>query len=96
MILKKLIIAIFFLSTLNGCAQNTALLGPIYTMSTTGNVYQAGLSYGSDRAVTSLTGKSTGENVKELLKPKKEDSEFQKLVKKRITETRKKLNLSNQ
>jgi|TARA_B110001452_G_scaffold259179_1_gene255228 hypothetical protein len=96
MILKKLIIAIFFLGTLNGCAQNTALLGPIYTMSTTGNVYQAGLSYGSDRAVTSLTGKSTGENVKELLKPKKEDSEFQKLVKKRITETRKKLNLSNQ
>ena len=42
------------------------------------------------------TGKSTGENVKEILRVKQKDTDFQKLVKKRIEETRKKLNLSNQ
>ena len=96
MIFKKIILGIFFIGTLSGCAQTTALLGPIYTLSTTGNVYQAGLGYGSDMAVTSITGKSTGENVKDLLQPKQNDSDFQKLIKKRIIETRKKLNLSNQ
>ena len=44
--------------------------------------------------VTSLTGKTAGQNVKKILKPKTSDSEFQKMVKKRIIETRKKLNLA--
>ena len=44
--------------------------------------------------ITTLTGKSTEENIKSLLIPKKEDSDFKKLVKKRIKETRKKLKLS--
>jgi hypothetical protein len=46
--------------------------------------------------ITKLTGKSTAQNVKEILIPKEQDSEFEKLVKNRITETRKKLNFSNQ
>ena len=94
--LKKIIISIFLLSLLCGCAQNTALLGPAYTLMTTGSAYQASLSYGSDKMVTSLTGKSTAQNLKEVLVIKKEDTEFEKLVKKNIKETRKKLNLSNQ
>ena len=36
------------------------------------------------------------QNIKEGLVPKKEDSDFQKLVKRNIEKTRKKLNLSNQ
>jgi|TARA_B110001452_G_C14907323_1_gene317121 hypothetical protein len=96
MIIKKLIIAIFFLSCLNSCAQHAVLLGPAYTLASTGSVYQAGLTYGSDQAVTKLTGKSTGENFKEILIPKKTDSEFEKMVKKRIRETRKKLKVSSQ
>tara|TARA_B110000967_G_C18718404_1_gene476348 strand:- start:264 stop:554 length:291 start_codon:yes stop_codon:yes gene_type:complete len=96
MILKKLIVGIFLLFVLNGCVQNTAFLGPAYTFATSGSVYQAGLSYGSDKAVMKVTGKSTGENIKEMLVVKEKDSEFQKLVKKRIKETRKKLNLPNQ
>jgi hypothetical protein len=36
------------------------------------------------------------QNIKEGLTPKKEDSDFQKLVKRNIEKTRKKLNLSNQ
>ena len=92
--IKKKIIGIIFLTFLNGCAQNTVFLGPILTGATTGSVTQAGLSYGSNKMITTLTGKSTEENIKSLLIPKKEDSDFKKLVKKRIKETRKKLKLS--
>ena len=94
--LKKLIIGIFLVCFLNSCAQNAALLGPAYTLANTGNMYQAGLTYTSDRAITKATGRSTSENVKIILTPKKKDSKFEKLVKKRIEETRKKLNFSNQ
>jgi len=94
MILKKLILAIIFLSFHNGCVQNTALLGPMYTLSSTGNVFQAGLSYGSNKVITSITGKTPGENIKNLLQPKDEDSDFEKLIKKRVKETRKKMNLT--
>ena len=92
--IKKTIIGIIFLIFFNGCAQNTAFLGPILTGATTGSVTQAGLSYGSNKMITTLTGKSTEENIKSLLIPKKEDNDFNKLVKKRIKETRKKLKLS--
>jgi len=96
MILKKLIIGILFLSFLNGCAQNMALLGPAYTLASSGSLYNAGLTYGSNEIITKTTGKTTSENLKKLLAPKKKDTEFQKLVKKNIIETRKKLKLSNQ
>tara|TARA_B110001452_G_C14887259_1_gene310130 strand:+ start:225 stop:515 length:291 start_codon:yes stop_codon:yes gene_type:complete len=96
MILKKLITGFIFLAFLNGCAQNAALLGPAYTLSQSGNVYHTAISYGSNKAITNFTGKSTGENIQNFLLPNPEDSDFEKLVKKRILETRKKLNLSNQ
>jgi hypothetical protein len=96
MILKRILLLIFLLFTLSGCVQNTAFLGPAYTFASSGNIYQAGLSYGSEKAVNKFTGKSTGENIKEMLIIKEKDSEFQQLVKKRILETRKKLSLSNQ
>ena len=92
MILKKISFGISLIILLNGCAQSTSLLGPIYALGKTGNVYQVGLSYGSDKAVTTLTGKSAIGNFDDLLKVKKRDSDLRKLVKKRIEETRKKLN----
>ena len=95
MILNKIIIGLFFLCFLNGCAQNAALLGPAYTLATSGNIYHAGLSYGGNEIITKSTGKSMAQNIKEGLAPKKEDSDFQKLVKRNIEKTRKKLNLSN-
>mgnify|MGYP006134815645 CR=1 FL=1 len=96
MIIRKIIIGLFFLNSLNGCAQNIVILGPAYTLTTTGNIYHAGLTYGSNKIITKTTGKSTTENLKEILAPKKEDTEFEKLVKKNIKKTRKKLNLSSQ
>ena len=92
--IKKTILGIFFIGILSGCAQNSVFLGPIYSFTTTGNVYQAGFSYGSDKIITTVTGKSVGENVKELIAIKKNDSEFNKLVKRQIKNTRKKLNLN--
>ena len=95
MILKKIIAGLFLLFFLNGCAQNAALLGPAYTLATSGNIYQAGFTYGGNELVTKTTGKSMAQNIKESITPKKEDSDFQKLVKRNIEKTRKKLNLSN-
>ena len=81
---------------LGGCAQNAALLGPAYTLATSGNVYHAGFTYGGNELITKTTGKSAAENFKEALTPKEEDTKFEILVKKNIEETRKKLKFSNQ
>ena len=93
MILKKLIWGLFFLTFLNGCVQNSALLGPAYTLATSGNIYHAGFTYGSSEVIYKTTGKSTTENIKEMLTINDQDTEFEKIVKKRIRETRKKLKL---
>ena len=103
MFLKKLVSVGLLLVLLCGCAQNTAsLLGPVYTLGSTGNIYQAGLSYGSDTVVTKITGKSIGKNLTEVLKENnlnqkslEKDKELRQLIKIRITEVRKRLNLSN-
>jgi|TARA_B110000027_G_C15977593_1_gene237186 hypothetical protein len=96
MILKKIIIGIFLICFLGGCAQNASLLGPAYSLATSGNVYHAGFTYGGNEIITKKTGKSVAQNFKEALTIKKEDTDFQELVKKNILKTRKKLNLSIQ
>ena len=96
MIFIKILIGIFLIGFLSGCAQNAALLGPAYTLSTSGNVYHAGLTYGTNEIIAKTTGKSVAQNFKEALISKKEDTEFEKLVKRNIQKTRRKLNLSNQ
>ena len=42
---------------MSGCIQSTALLGPGFTLATTGNVMQAGLQYGANTAIKNETGK---------------------------------------
>tara|TARA_B100000780_G_C20979713_1_gene391413 strand:+ start:364 stop:675 length:312 start_codon:yes stop_codon:yes gene_type:complete len=91
--IKKILLNFFLISALAGCAQNTALLGPLYTYGSTGSSLQAGLSYGSNEAITRFTGKSATKNIEEILQPNKRDRALRKLLKKRIIETRKKLNL---
>jgi hypothetical protein len=92
---KNIVLCILFLLLLSGCAQNSALLGPAYTLGSGGTVSQAGLTYSSNAALNKVTGKTISENIKKILTKKDEDSEFKKLVKKQIEETRKKLNLIN-
>ena len=103
MILKKIIAGLFLLFFLNGCVQSTALLGPAYTLASTGNIYQAGLSYGSSQAVKKITGKSPTENIKSLIDNKKikieekeKKDELFALVKNRIEKTSKIIQLANQ
>ena len=96
MTIKKIIIGISTLIFLTGCAQNAAFLGPVYTMTTSGNIYHAGFTYGGNEVITKTTGKTVAQNLKEAVTPKKEDTEFQKLVKRNIKKTREKLKLSNQ
>ena len=103
MILKKIIAGLFLLFFLNGCVQSAALLGPAYSLVSTGNIYQAGLSYGSNQAVTKITGKSPTENIKDLIDDKKikaeekeSQEEFFALVKSRIEKTSKIINSANQ
>ena len=67
MLLKKIIISAFAMCFLTGCLQNTAFLGPAVTVASTGSLYQAGLSYGSSKAVKKMTGKTPTENLKSIL-----------------------------
>ena len=103
MFLKKIIIGLFVVCFLNGCIHGSAILGPAYTLANTGNIFQAGLSYGSGKAVKKITGKTPTENFKSLLdkkntKVKEEESydEFFVLVKNQIEKKSKILNLANQ
>ena len=102
MFLKNIIVGLFLLVFLNGCVQTTALLGPVYTLASTGNIYQASLTYGSNQAVEKITGKSPTENVQSLLDNKKKieekekQGEFFALVKSRIEKTSKIIQLANQ
>jgi len=102
-ILNKIIAGLFLLFFLNSCVQTAALLGPAYTLTSTGNIYQAGLSYSSNQAVKKITGKSPTENIKSLVDNKKlkveekeSQEEFFALVKNRIEKTSKIIQLANQ
>ena len=102
MILKKVITGLFLLFFLNGCIQSAALLGPAYTLASSGSIYQTGLSYGSNQAVKKITGKSPTENIqsfvdnKKLKVDEKESKEkFFVLIKSRIEKTSKIIHLAN-
>ena len=107
MINKKVIFGLFLFSMLGACGTPTAMLGPAYTFTTTGNVAQAGFSYGSDRLITSYTGKTPIENLEDItsknLSVKKniqkqtlQSEDFYQLVKSKIEMTKGKIKLSNQ
>ena len=103
MILKKIIISAFAMCFLTGCLQNAAFLGPAVTVASTGNVYQAGLSYGSSQVIKKMTGKTPTENVKSFLdsnnttvKEEEINDEFFVLVKDKIEKKSNILNLVNQ
>ena len=86
MSLKKIIFLILGLFFLNSCIEPTALLGPAFTVGTSGNVYQAGLSYSSSQLVKTATGKTTFEHMSKFI-----DSKKFKDTKKKIINSRSKL-----
>ncbi len=104
MINKKIIFGLICVVFLGACGSPTALLGPAYTLTSTGNIYQAGLGYGSNVLITEYTGKTPIENLKEISSLKEKNikestlksEDFYLLVKSKIEKTSKILNLSNQ
>jgi len=81
MIIKKIISGVFFLLFFNGCIQNSAFIGPAVTTAYNGNIYQAGASYGSSKAITKITKKTPFQNLEMLLKSKKNNSSLAKAIK---------------
>ena len=55
---------------LSGCFQSIALLGPAITGASTGKIYQAGLSYGTNMIMLQATGKTTTEHMLNILNSK--------------------------
>ncbi len=70
--IKKLFFMLFGLTTLNGCIETTAFLGPAISVGTTGNVYQASLSYSTNKIIHSATGKTPIEHVTNFFDPNDE------------------------
>ena len=97
--IKIIFISGLFLILFNSCAQNTAFLGPAITMGTTGNVMQAAVQYGTNEAIKKETGKDALSYISDVVEKdyqkKNFDKEFTELLKNRIKNTRKKLNLTN-
>ncbi len=107
MINKKVIFGLFLFSMLGACGTPTAMLGPAYTFTTTGNIAQAGFSYGSDKLITSYTGKTPIENIEEITsnnisikkniqKQTLQSEDFYQLVKSKIEMTKGKIKLTSQ
>ena len=103
MIHKKIIFWLLVSTFLSGCTSPTVMLGPAYTLTSTGNVYQAGLTYGSNEMITRQTGKTPIENIQEISVSKKniqkqtlKSEDFYILVKKRIEKTRSIIKKTNQ
>ena len=93
-----LLISISFL-LLSACAQTTAFIGPAITVGSTGNVMQAGFSYGSNLALKKTTGKTPSEHVSFYIEEKKEEKKLEKemviYLQSHIEIMRDKLNLKN-
>ena len=107
MIHKKIFFGLLILVFLGACAAPTAMLGPAYTLSSSGNVLQAGFSYGSSELIKSYTGKTPLENLKEISeldldhkrniqKQTLESPEFHILVKNRVKKNNQIIKLTNQ
>ena len=79
-----------------GCVQGTAFLGPAVAVASSGNIYQAGLSYGSNLAIKNITGKSPMENFVELLQPVENENKIISSAKEKIKTVSKIKDLSSQ
>ena len=96
--LLKIFFVFFSFLILTGCIQTTSLLGPGVTVATTGNVFQAGLQYGSNTALKNETAKDVITHIKDTVDEKNKEKKLyvklKQLLENRLETTRQKL-LSN-
>ena len=98
--INKVFIYIIAGLVLSGCAQSTAMLGPVITLASTGNVSQAGITFLTNKAVKKETGMDTVSFVSNKIERKNSKTkmrrEFKKLVETNFEKTRNKLILQDQ
>ena len=63
----KIILLLVSFVFLSGCFQAIAYLGPAIGGASTGKIYQAGLSYGTNMIMFQATGKTTSEHMLDIL-----------------------------
>ena len=95
----KIITLLISFIFLTGFLPFISLLGPGYTVASSGSIYKAGAQYLINKSIKDTTGKSSLDFVKEKIE-KKDDTkyfsqELKQLVERRIELARKKLNLKN-
>ena len=100
---KKVVFILMSLVLLTGCVQSSAFLGPAITVAATGNIAQAGFTYGTNEVFKKETGKDTIQYVSSLLEPEDKnlleskdkqviiDEDLVALVESSIKKTRQKL-----
>jgi len=71
--MEKILLLLLCFVFLSGCFQSIALIGPAITGASTGKIYQAGLSYGTNMIMEQATGKSTSEHMLNILNGKEVD-----------------------
>ena len=92
---KKIVFILMSVVLLTGCVQSTAFLGPAITVAATGNIAQAGFTYGTNEVIKRETGKDTIQYVSSLLEPEDKkvtiNEDLIALVESSIKKTRQKL-----
>ena len=83
----KIYFLIVILISLSGCIQSTALLGPVVTIATTGNVMQAGFQYGAHTAIKNETGKDVITHLKDVVDEEQDKKKLELTIKNIATNT---------
>ena len=65
--MKKILLLLMCFIFLSGCFQSIVYLAPAITGASTGKMYQAGLSYGTNVIMLQSTGKTTTEHMLDIL-----------------------------
>ena len=68
--MKKILLLLMCFVFLSGCFQSIVLLGPAIGGASTGKIYQAGLSFGTNMIMLQATGKTTTEHMFDILTSK--------------------------
>jgi len=71
--MKKILLLLMCFIFLSGCFQSIVYLAPAITGASTGKMYQAGLSYGTNMIMEQITGKTTSEHMLSILNSKEEN-----------------------
>ena len=101
MILRFIKVTAFLISFifLTGFIPFISLLGPSFTVATTGSVYKAGFQFMVNKSIKDTTGKNSLDFVKEKIENKNNTNHINEqlkiLVERRIELARKNLNLKN-